>query len=139
MKLLLILLTLIGSLAAQGEAYAYKEKKGHFVYFVKLPHDGKQVQSTSGKKEVVYYKNGVISERARYVTDDTIQVAFSDVPDLASFEAKFSLKRIAGLAKNVHIFKNNSDLDDVQLCAKLWEEPGIEYARPLFKSKKRLR
>ena len=37
MKLLLSLLILFIPLFAQGEAYAYKEKKGHFAYFVKFP------------------------------------------------------------------------------------------------------
>ena len=138
MKLLLILLTLLSTLAAQGEAYAYKEKKGHFAYFVKLPKEAKQVQSTTGRKEVVYYKNGAITEAAKYVTDDRIQVAFSQTPDLDAFGTKFSLTPLVRLGENVYVFENRSGLDDVELCAKLWEEAGIEYARPIFKNKKRL-
>lgn len=138
MKTILILSLVLISLFAQEEAYAYKEKKDHFVYFVKLPEDSKQLQSATGKKEQTYYKNGVISEAARYITDDQIQVAFTNSPDLAAFEKRFSLKHIATLRKNVHIFENLSTLDDVELCSQLWEEKNIEYARPLFKSKKRL-
>lgn len=137
MRLLLSLTLFISSLFAQGEAFAYKEKKGHFVYFVKLPA-GKQPQSTAGKKEHVYYKNGAVTEAAKFITDDRIQVAFATAPDLAAFEKKFSLRRIASLSKTVHIFENRSDLDDVELCSRLWEETNIEYARPIFKSKKRL-
>ena len=89
MKLMLIFVFLLTSLTAQGEAFAYKEKKGHFAYFVKLPQADKQVQSTTGKKEVVYYKNGAISEAAKYVTNDRIQIAFSGSHDIGAFEKRF--------------------------------------------------
>lgn len=138
MKLLLSLLILFIPLFAQGEAYAYKEKKGHFAYFVKFPKDSKQLQRTAGKKAVVYYKNGTITEAARYVTNDRVQIAFSQTPDLDAFGTKFSLAPLVRLGKNVYVFENRSELDDVELCAKLWEEAGILYARPVFKSKKKL-
>jgi hypothetical protein len=134
---LLILALLPLFLFSQERAFAYKEKKNHFVFFVKKETE-KAIQTPSGKKEQSYYKNGAISEAARFVTDDRIQIAFSTAPDLALFEKTFNLKRIATLRKNIHIFENRSSLDDVELCAKLWEEAGIEYARPLFKNKKRL-
>ena len=138
MKFFVILILFFATLNAQGEAFAFKEKKGHFAYFVKLPQEAKQTQNVSGKKEVVYYKNGAITEAARFVTDDRIQIAFSTTPDLAEFEAKFALRPLIKIGKNVYVFENRSDTDDVALCGKLWEETGIEYARPLFKNKKRL-
>ena len=137
MRLILFLALLLSPLLSQGDAYAYKETKNHFVYFVKLADVGKAPQSTTGEKAYTYYKNGVISDTTRYVTDDRIQVAFAQPADLTVFEQKFSLKRIASLSPTVHIFENRSLLDDVELCSQLWEEEGIEYARPLFKNKKR--
>ncbi len=138
MKMFLLMTLLLSSLSAQETAFAFKEKPGHFVYFVKGEEAGKSLQQTAGKKEVTYYKNGVISDRSRFVTNDRIQIAFSATPDITQFEQEFSLKRIAILKKNLMIFENHSDFDDVELCSKLWEEPGIDYARPLFKNKKRV-
>ena len=138
MRLILILSILLSALLAQEHAFAFKEKKGVFVFFTRTDTAAKQPLSTTGKKEHTYYKNGAVSEMTRYVTDDRIQIAFSGTVDIAAFEKKYALKRIVTLRKNIYVFENHSTLDDVELCSQLWEEKNIEYARPLFKSKKRL-
>lgn len=134
MKRLVVILSLVHFFAsfAFGEIYAFKDAKDRFVYFEESS------EKPTDKNQKIYYKYASKSSSMRFETTGFIQVSFENSADAEEFATKNSLKDSKSIEKNIYIFKNNSSFDDVILCSKLWEQTGVVYARPLFKSKKRL-
>jgi len=136
-KILLILsITHFFAMALFADIYAIKDRKERFVYF--STPEQKSVESAK-EKERVYYKYGIISEEMKFVTTGYIQVAFEKDVDIESFAVQNGLEIEREIRKKIYIFKNSSQYDDVQICSFLWEKEGVEYARPLFKSRKKLK
>ena len=114
-------------------AIEIKTKRDLMVDFIK----DKEIKTFN--KFATYYRYGIKDDANKFTTTGYLIVRLEKNSDLSKFE-KYKLVFVKNISKELNSYKvqNLSTLDDVELCAELMNEKRVIWAKPMFKSKKRL-
>ena len=124
-----ILATLV--LAQTGEPYAIKTGDGRFSYFVAGEQRDPDVPNSRP-----YYLSGHESTVCNLT--GFLKIRLSEETDPDRFAQEHGLRLEQKITGSAFLFRNTTEMDDMQKASGLWDAPGVISAEPQCQSKRRL-
>lgn len=127
MRILILIILWLSTLSLwASEIFAVKEGPDRFSYYV-------QDSSDPG----LYYKSGVRTSPMALRPTPFIKIAFIPEADPDAIMTPYSLRLVKAYPA-FRLYEALSPQEAVAIASKIWEEPGVRSAVPLFERKKQL-
>lgn len=123
----LITSLLLSTILADETVFAIKEETDRFSYYV-------QDTDTPG----VYYKSGVRTSRMALRPTPFVKIAFDTGTEPGGIVALYSLTPVRSYP-GFTLYEAPSPGEAVDIASRIWEEPGVRSAVPVFGREKRLK